>query len=173
MGTVVANVLGTAVGSAATAAAAPVTGIVQVIGSLVSKALDFIPDPAKRLELQQHAMDLQAAAAAQELDAVTKQVQAASVASASDSSLWRVRSFFCYTMCLILTFNLVVVPLLHGFGHVEIAPLMLPTNLLAVFAIIMVGLTGVPAGFQAIQSIMQMPGESQVSVLGVKVGNKS
>ena len=76
-------------------------------------------------------------------------------------------------MCLILTFNLVVVPLLHGFGHVEIAPLMLPTNLLAVFAIIMVGLTGVPAGFQAIQSIMQMPGESQVSVLGVKVGNKS
>jgi hypothetical protein len=31
----------------------------------------------------------------------------------------------------------------------------------------------VPISFQAIQNIMGMPGESQISVLGVKVGNKS
>lgn len=169
----VGSVLGEVAGSAASSALAPVSGIVGVIGSLVSKAMDFIPDPAKKLELQQHAMDLQAQAAEQELSAMTEQVVAAQKASASDTSLWKVRAFYCYTMCAILTFNLVIVPLLHAFGHLDIAPLMLPTNLLAVFAIIMVGLTGVPTGFQAIQNIMQMPGESQISVLGVKVGNKS
>lgn len=169
----VGSVLGEVAGSAAGAAMAPVSGIVGVIGSLVSKAMDFIPDPAKKLELQQHAMDLQAQASEQELSAMTQQVVAAQKASASDTSLWQVRAFYCYTMCAILVFNLVIVPLLHAFGHLDIAPLMLPTNLLAVFAIIMVGLTGVPTGFQAIQNIMQMPGESQISVLGVKVGNKS
>lgn len=168
-----ANVVSSVVGAAAEGVAAPATGVIGIIGSLVSKAMDFIPDPAKKLELQQHAMDLQASAASQELDAMTKQVQAASAASVSDTSLWKVRAFFCYTMCLILAFNLVIVPLLAAFGHITIAPIMLPTNLLAVFAIIMVGLTGVPSGFQAIQNIMALPGESSVNVLGVKVGNKS
>ena len=168
-----ASVVGDAVGAIAGGVAAPVTGIVGVIGSLVSKAMEFIPNPEEKLKLQQHAMDLQAAAAQQELDAVTEQVKAAQQASASDTSLWKVRAFYCYTMCAILVFNLILVPLLHAFWSLQIQPLLLPTNLLAVFAIIMVGLTGVPTGFQAIQSIMQMPGESQISVLGVKIGNKS
>ena len=173
MGSAVANVVGSLAGSAVSAAAAPVTGIVGVIGSLVSKALDFIPDPAKKLELQQHAMDLQAQAAQAELDAVTKQVQAAAQASSSDTSLWKVRAVFCYCMCAVIVYNLAGVSLLHALFKLELSPIALPTNLLAVFAIIMVGLTGVPQAFSAIQNIMSMPGESSLSVLGVKVGNKS
>ena len=135
--------------------------------------MDFIPDPAKKLELQSHAMDLQATAAAQELDAAAKQVQAASAASAGDTSLWRVRSFFCFSITGTIVFNLVAVPLLHAFFHLDISPINLPTNLLSVFAIIMVGLTAVPQAMGVIRDIMAMPGISTVSVLGVKAGNAS
>jgi hypothetical protein len=175
-----ANVVSSIVGAAAQGVASPVTSIVSVIGSIVSKAMDFIPDPAKKMELQQHAMDLQAQAAEQELDALTKQVQAAAQASSSDTSLWKARAFFCYGVTSAIFINYVGFPLLHAAAHLDIAPIVLPTNLLMMFAAIMLGLVGVPEGFGALKNllgmvpdVMAMPGDSQVSVLGVKVANKS
>jgi hypothetical protein len=168
----VASIVGQVAGAAASGAVAPAAGIVGVIGGLISKALDFIPDPKDKLALQQHGMDLQAQAAAQELDAVTKQVQASAAAQA-DAHLAKVRAVFCYSICAAVVFNLILVPLLHAICKLDIAPIMLPTNLLVIFATIMLGLVGVPQAFSALKDVMGMPGDSQVSVLGVKIGNKS
>jgi hypothetical protein len=37
----------------------------------------------------------------------------------------------------------------------------------------MLGFVGIPAGVEMVKQVMGMPGDSQVSVLGIKVGNKS
>ncbi len=172
MGSTAGGVLGSVLGAASSAVAAPVTGVVGVIGSLVSKALDFIPDPAKKMEFQQHALDLQAAAMSQQLAAETQEVQASAQAQA-DQHLATVRAVFCYSICACVVFNLIGVPLLHALWRLDIAPIMLPTNLLTIFAVIMLGLVGVPQALSAVKDIMGMPGDSSVSVLGVKVGNKN
>lgn len=176
----VANAIGGAVGSAAGAAASPFTSVVGGLTSLAEKALDFIPDPQKKMELQAHAMDLQAQAMQAELDARTKQIQASMQASAGDKSLWKVRAGFCWMVTLGLAANIIIFPLMHAIWKIDIAPYNFPTNLLVMFAAIMLGMVGVPEGFNALRSlvdmvpnVMGMPGESQVSVMGIKVGNKS
>jgi len=169
----IASDVGNALGSAADAAATGPLSVVSVIGSIVSKAMDFIPDPAAKLALQSHAMDLQAQAAAEELDAATKQVTAAAASTNGDTSLWKVRAFFCTSITGVIIFNLVGSPLLHALWHLDMSPVPLPTNLLAVFGIIMVGLTAVPQGMAVIRDIMSLPGASSLSFMGAKIGNNS
>lgn len=171
-GNPIASAVGTALGSAA---AAPITGaesVVTVIGNIVSKAMSFIPDPEKKLELQQHAMDLQAQAAQAQLDAITKQIQAQ--ATSGDKSLWKTRTFFCVSMTFLYIWNYA------GCRFFHMDPWNFPPFVHILFATIMLGLTGAPTAFGAlsdllksIPGIMAMPGDSQVSILGVKVGNKS
>jgi hypothetical protein len=170
----IATAVGAIAGSAVSSAAAPVSGIVGVISSLVNKALDFIPDPQQKLALQQHALDLQAQAASEELDAITKQAATAATMAQGDKSLWWVRSFFCVTITLLYVWNYAGCRFFHQ------SPYDFPTTLHFIFAGIMLGLTGAPTALQALQNVvgmvpgvMQLPGDSQVSVLGVKIGNKS
>jgi len=160
------------IASVAGAAASGPLSVVGIIGSLVSKALDFIPDPQKKLELQSHGLDLQAQAQAQELDAMTKQVQASAAAQA-DAHLSRIRSWFCLVICAAILYNMILVSLLNGWFHLGLVPQNIPTNLLVIFAVIMLGLVGVPSALAMVKDVMGMPGDSQVSIMGVKVANKS
>ena len=171
-GNAIASAVGTAVGTAVSGATAPLQGIFGLIDSIGIKALSFIPDPEKKLEFQQHTMDVQAKAATDQLAAITAQIQAQ--AGNGDKSLWKERAFFCVTMTLLYVWNYAICRFFHQ------VPIEFPAYLHLIFVTIMLGLTGAPTAFGAltdllksIPGIMALPGDSQVSVLGVKIGNKS
>jgi hypothetical protein len=53
-------------------------------------------------------------------------------------------------------------------------PIDLPMSMHAMFATIMLGFVGIPAGIEMAKQVASMSGDSQVSVLGmIKAGNKS
>lgn len=172
------NPLISAVGSAVGAAAA---GPVAAISATIGKIIDLFPSAETKLqatqlqvEATQHVADLQNALALAQLDAVTKQAASAAQMAQGDKSLWWVRSFFCITITLLYVWNYAGCRFFHQ------QPYDFPTTLHFIFAGIMLGLTGAPTALQALQNvigmvpgIMQLPGESSVSVMGVKVGNKS
>ena len=77
------------------------------------------------------------------------------------------RPTFLYVIVAILAVDYIVLPLAKLFGsHVE--PVALPADLLTLFG---VGLTGYSLSRTA-EKVAALPGESEVSILGLKVGNK-
>ena len=156
-----------AVASGATSG--PISAVSTLIGGVNDIIGKFVTDPNAKLEAQQHALDLQAQLQEAALDAMTKQTQAASDSAKNDHYLWGARAFFCYGFSALYLF------VYSGLAaKILQAPApQIPMNLNLIFAGVMLGCIGIPAGIEALKQIMAMPGESQVSVLGVKIGNKS
>ncbi|MGA8598181.1 MAG: hypothetical protein WB676_25975 [Bryobacteraceae bacterium] len=100
---------------------------------------------------------------------MTKQTQAARDSAKNDHYLWGARAFFCYGFSALYLFAC------SGLCSklLKVPPPQIPMNLNLIFAGAMLGCIGIPAAIEALKQIMAMPGDSQVNVLGVKIGNTS
>jgi hypothetical protein len=89
-------------------------------------------------------------------------------ASNGDKYTARARPSFLYVVIFILAFNYIGIPLAQIAGT-HVAPIVLPSDLLALFGIAMTGYSM----SRTVEKIAALPGDSQISVLGMKIGNKS
>lgn len=161
----VGSVLGSIVGSAAGGATSGVGVIMASINDIIGK---FVTDPNAKLAATQHALDVQAQLQMAELDAMTKQTESANEAAKNDHYLGSVRAFFC------LSFTAMYIANYTGISHrLGLVPMEIPMNLNFIFAGIMLGFVGIPAGIEMLKQILAMPGESSVNVPGLKASNKS
>ena len=150
-------------------AAGPISAVSTLIGGVNDIIDKFVTDPNAKLAAQQHVLDLQAQLQEAALSSMTAQTQAADDSAKNDHYLWRARAFFCYGFSALYLF------VYSGLAaKVLQAPQpQIPMNLNLIFAGVMLGCIGIPAAIEALKQIMGMPGDSQVNVLGVKIGNKS
>ena len=155
------------VGSAAGGVASgPLSGIAAIVNAAKGIIGKFVTDPAQKLEAEQHMLDLQTQLQVAALDAETKDIQASAGAN-NGHYMSGVRATFGFTMISIYAWNLMLGPALHK------ATVAIPMNINVMFAVLLMGFVGVPAGIEAVKQIIAMPGDSSVSVLGVKATNKS
>lgn len=167
------STLAQAVGTAAGAAVSGPAGILSAIAEIAKPLIDLIPDPQKKLEAQQHVADQQFQLAQLTIDQQNKVIQAASENIKADPHSSGSRAYFCYGVTTMILANYGLIPLINLAFRASITPFQIPANVLWIFATIMLGFVGVPSVMETLKSVMGMPGDSQVSILGVKVGNKS
>lgn len=149
---------------AAASGANPVTAIVELGKDLIDK---FIPDPAAKAQASAHLLDVQAQLQEAQIDQQNKIIAATSANVQSDHYMGQVRATFCYVIIALIAWNYAVCRFFHQM------PLDIPATIFGMFTVIMLGFVGIPAGVEMVKQVMGMPGDSQVSVMGIKVGNKS
>lgn len=169
MGTVV-NAIGTVAGAAASGPLAIVNTVASIGKDLIER---FIPDPQKKLEAQQHLLDTQATLTLAMIDQQNKIMEAASKNQQADPHASGARAYFCYGITTMLLCNYGVFPFAGAVFHWNLPSFQIPMSIMAIFATIMLGWVGIPAGADLVKSVLGMPGDSQVNVMGVKLGNKS
>lgn len=174
MGTnAIAGAIGTAVGSAA---AAPLTGlglIGKAIDDVAGPLLNLIPDPKAKAEAAQRVADQKYQLAVLQIDQQNKILAAASENIKSDPHSSGARAYFCGGITTLILVNYGVLPVINLFFGTKLSPFEIPANILWIFATIMLGFVGVPSVMETLKSVMGMAGESQVSVLGVTLKQKS
>lgn len=148
----------------AAASANPISAIVGLGKDLIDK---FIPDPAAKAAASAHILDVQAQLQEAQIDQQNKIIAATSANIQSDHYMSQVRATFCYVIISLIAWNYAICRFFHQPTQ-EI-----PASIFGMFTVIMLGFIGIPAGVEMVKQVMGMPGDSQVSVLGVKVGNKS
>jgi hypothetical protein len=72
-----------------------------------------------------------------------------------------------YIVEFILGFNYILIPLAQMFGS-KVVPLVLPPDLLVLFGTCVTGYVFA----RTVEKNQSLPGDSQISVLGLKIGNK-
>lgn len=165
MSSTVGSILGSIAGSAAGGATSGVGIIMASINDIIGK---FITDPNAKLAATQHALDVQAQLQIAAMDAQVKETQSANDAAKNDHYLGGARAAFCYGFTALYLFNY------SGIAHrLGLTPMEIPPNLNFIFAGVMLGCIGIPAMIEGLQNILKMPGESEVSVPGLKASNKS
>lgn len=172
-GNAIASALGTAVGSAAAAPVTGAAGIITAISAIAKPLIDLIPDPQKKLEMQERLADQQQQLALAAIDQQNKIIQAASDNIKADPHSSGSRAYFCIGVTTMILINYGVLPILNLIFKTNLTPFEIPSNVLWIFATIMLGFVGVPSVMETLKSVMGMPGDSQVNVLGIKIGNKS
>jgi hypothetical protein len=155
--------IGTILGDVAGAATSgPATGIAAILDAANSIIGKFVTDPAAKLEASQHLVDLQ-----YQLQTSQMAQQTAEAAQAGQNiqhdNLTGPRSVFCYAVIVGFLWNYVLCKFVHQ------TPTEIPGMYIAAFVALMLG----TAGVQAAQSVALAPGDSTVSLLGFKLGNKS
>jgi hypothetical protein len=151
------------VGAAASGATSWITAIAEVAKPLI----DLIPNEKDKLTAQAHISDTQATLALAQIDQQNKIIAAASQNISNDPHMSWVRAFFCFAMSVVYVWN---------YGLCELTgrkPFDFPNQLHWMFAALMMGLIGIPSVLDTFKSIMSLPGDSKVSVLGVQVQNRS
>lgn len=151
--------LGDVIGAAASG---PLSGIAAITKAARDIIGEFVTDPTKKLEAQQHMLDLAQQMQMAELQAQTANVEAASQNILHDG-LGGVRKAFGYAFVTLLIWDYAVVPLLHK------TAIDVPGSYVLAFTTLLLG----TSAMNLAQKVSAMPGDSSVSVLGVKVGNKS
>ena len=155
------QLLGTAISTAD-----PISSIVNLGKDLIDK---FVPDPAAKAAAQAHVLDVQAQLQAETIDQQNKIIAAAAQNVSNDHYMMGMRAFFCFAMTIMYLWNYAGC---RFFGQ---QPIDLPMSMHTMFATIMLGFVGIPAGIEMAKQVAAMPGESQASILGglIKAGNKS
>lgn len=175
----IANTIASAAGTAAgSAMAAPITGtasIISAIAQIAKPLIDLIPDPQKKLEAQQHVADQQYALALAQIEQQNKIIQATSDNVKNDPHSSAARAYFCYGVTTMILGNYGVLPVVALITHKAITPFEIPSNILWIFATLMLGFVGVPSVMETLKSVMGMPGQSEISLpLGLgKISNKN
>lgn len=142
----------------------PVSAAISLGKDLIER---FIPDPAAKAAAAQHLSDVQLQLSLAQIDQQNKIVEQASQNARGDNYLGAVRAGFCWMVIALMGWNYGVGPIFHQ--H----PVDLPLSLITCFTTILLGFVGIPAGIEMAKQVAGMPGDSQVSILGLKVGNKS
>jgi hypothetical protein len=147
--------------------AAGATGWVGALAEVAKPLIELIPNEKDKLAAQAHIADAQLNLSLAQIDQQNKIIAAASTNIGNDPHMSWVRAFFCFSMSLVYVWNYA---LCRVVGHTAMD---FPNQLHWMFAALMLGLIGIPSVLDTFKSIMSLPGESQASVLGVRVGNKS
>lgn len=155
--------------------------LVSALGSAIGPVFDglskvigeFHMSPEEKAAAQQAISDAQAKAiqAAQDaniqLNAIASQNIRAD-ATSGDKYTERARPTFMYVIIAVFAFNYIGLPIAQIFGS-KVLPIVLPGDLLTLFGVCVTGYVM----SRTAEKISAMPGDSQVSVLGMKAGNKS
>lgn len=156
-------------------------GFATVLGPLVGQAFDgltkiigeFHMSPEEKVAAQQAIADAQAkaVAAAQDYEVQLNTIAGQNIradASSGDKFTQRARPTFMYVIIAVLAFNYIGLPFMQVFGS-KVLPIVLPGDLLTLFGVCVTGYVM----SRSAEKIAALPGDSQVSVLGMKAGNKS
>lgn len=152
-----------------------------IFDSLVKPALDSVStlisqfhlSPEQAAQAQQALRDAEAKAqqTAMDYDAKLNDIAGQNIRAeeqSGDKFTARARPSFMYVIIAVFAFNYIVLPFAEIFGS-KVRPINLPTDLLTLFGVCVSGY----AFSRTVEKIASLPGDSQVNVLGVKVGNKS
>jgi Holin of 3TMs, for gene-transfer release len=161
------------------------TPAVGLVSSLLSGGISGLADTAKgiieefHMSPEQKAEQLAKVATAQQAaidSARNYEIQLNSIAGqniradaqSGDKFTERARPTFMYIIEFILAFNYIGLPVAQIFGS-KVPPLVLPADLLVLFGTCVTGYVMA----RTADKTLSLPGDSQVNVLGVKLGNKS
>lgn len=174
----IASAIGTVAGGA-------VSGPLSIVSSFVGLGKDlidrFVPDPAAKLQAQQHLADQAAALQMAQIDQQNQMMKQASANIQADPHMSGQRAYFCGGITTLLLLNYtgitgVLSALLNKWAGINLpTTFAIPASVLSIFAVIMLGFVGIPAALQMVQAVAGMPGESQIKLpfgLG-SLGNKS
>lgn len=147
-----------------------VGGLSSLAQTIIEK---FVPDPQAKAaalqQLQQNQIEIQKMN--DDLEVKLNDIAGQNVradAASGDKFTERARPTFMYIVEFILAFNFIGIPIANMFGS-KVQPLVLPADLLTLFGVCVTGYVM----SRTVDKALALPGESQVNVLGVKLGNKS
>ena len=149
--------------------------------ALIKPALDSVtaiieqfhlsPEDKAKAQEAIAAAQAQAQQAAMDYDAKLNDIAGQNIradAQSGDKYTSRARPTFMYIVEAILVFNFIGIPFSQIFGA-SIAPVVLPADLLTLFGVCVSGY----AFSRTVEKVASMPGDSQINILGMKIGNKS
>jgi hypothetical protein len=155
-----------------------IVGDIFGVGGLAGFAKDLIdkliPDPqAKAAALQKlQENQIEIIKMQDDLEAKLNETAGQNIradAASGDKFTERARPTFMYIVEAILAFNFIVIPLIQMLSGKAVAPFNLPADLLTLFGVCVTGYVM----SRSVDKALALPGDSQVNVLGVKLGNKS
>lgn len=135
---------------------------ISAIANVAAKIIDLFPNPEQKVAAQLGLQQVQLQYYAEQTDLQKTQMNDASQNILHDG-LGGVRKVFGYSFVGLLIWNYAVVPVLHK------APIDIPGAFTLAFTTLLLG----TSAMNLAQRVSAMPGDSSVSILGVKVGNKS
>lgn len=149
--------------------------------SLIKPALDsvtalisqFHMSPEEKMQAQQAIADAsqKAQLAAQDYDIQLNAIAGQNIradATSGDKYTERARPTFMYVVISVLAFNYIGLPIAEMFGS-KVNPIVLPADVLTLFGVCVTGYVF----SRTAEKVSALPGESQINVLGMKIGNKS
>ncbi len=149
--------------------------------ALISPALKAVSDvigqfhlsPEDKAKAEQAVADAAAKAqqASMDYDVQLNAIAAKSIQTeegSGDKFTQRARPSFMYVVIAVIGFNYIGIPFAQIFGS-HVAPIVLPGDLLTLFGVCVTGYVV----SRTAEKVAALPGDSQVSVLGMKVGNKN
>jgi hypothetical protein len=151
------DIAGAVAGGAASAN--PISLALSVGKDLIDR---FLPDPAAKAAALAHLQDQQITLA---LTTIDQQNKAAALVSANlqNDRLSGPRAGFCWMVVALLAWNYALCPIFHK------SPMDLPFSIITCFTLLLLGTSGMDLA----RTVSLAPGDSNLSVLGVKVSNKS
>ena len=150
--------------------------------SLIKPALDsvtalisqFHMSPEEKAQAQQAINDAaqKAQLAAQDYDTQLNSIAGQNIRAEAQNGNFLTafaRPGFMYIVEIVIGFNYIVIPLVQLFQGKTLAPIVLPADLLTLFGVCVTGYVF----NRTAEKVAAMPGDSQVSIPGLKVSNKS
>lgn len=146
-------------------------GVSQLIQTIVNK---FVPDKnvqeQVRLALEQN--QTQIAQMQDDMEIKLNDIAGQNIradAQSEDKFTQRARPFFMYIVEAILAFNYMGLPIYEMFTGKSLAPIVLPGDLLTLFGVCVTGYVF----SRTAEKVAGLPGDSQINILGMKIGNKN
>lgn len=129
------------------------------------------PEEKAKAEQAIQAAKVQAQAAADDYEVKLNDIAGQNIraeASSQDKFTERARPSFLYVVISVFAFNYIGIPFAQLFGS-KVQPIVLPGDLLTLFGVCITGYVF----SRSAEKVASLPGDSQINVLGVKIGNKS
>jgi hypothetical protein len=147
--------------------------IKPTLDSVTGLISQFHLSPEQEAQARQALADeaQRAQAAAADYDVKLNQIGSDNIkadAATGDKFTQRARPSFLYVIIAVFAWNYIGIPFAQIFGsHVQ--PITLPADLLTLFGVAICGYSF----SRTAEKIAAMPGDSQISMLGIKIGQKS
>lgn len=147
--------------------------IKPAIDSVTALIEQFHLSPEDKLKAQQAIADAtqKAQLAAQDYDVQLNTIAGQNIradATSGDKYTERARPTFMYVVIAVLAFNYIGLPIAEIFGS-KVGPIVLPADVLTLFGVCVTGYVF----SRTAEKVSALPGESQINVFGMKIGNKS
>jgi hypothetical protein len=148
-----------------------VGGLSSLAQTIIEK---FVPDPqAKAAALQKlQENQIEILKIQDDLEAKLNETAGQNIradAQSGDKFTERARPTFMYIVEAILAFNFIGVPIVQLITGKAIAPFNLPADLLTLFGVCVTGYVM----SRSVDKAVALPGDSNISILGAKISNKS